>query len=87
MRQAAFICRRVDAPLQAPGVLVARSLLRALVNLSPLFHELDCLRFHALLQGLDIRDPLLRGIFTDVLGDLHRTEVRAAHRAEMRDFG
>src|SRR6267154_3438062 len=63
------------------------SFLRALVNLRALLHELDRLRFHALLQRLDIRYPLLRRIFTDVLGDLHRAEVRAAHRAEMRDFG
>jgi hypothetical protein len=66
---------------------VACSFLRTLVDLSALFHELDRLRFHALLQRLDVRYPLLRRIFTNVLGDLHRTEVRAAHRAEMRDFG
>ena len=83
MRQAVLFVTANASPSQAAGAVF----LGALVNLRALFHELDRLRFHALLQRLDIRYPLLRRIFTDVLGDLHRTEVRTAHRAEMRDFG
>src|SRR4051812_18563573 len=57
-----------------------------LVNLSAFLHELYRLHFHAFLQRFVVGDALLRGELAYVLRDLHRAEVRAAHRAEMRDL-
>jgi hypothetical protein len=38
-------------------------------------------------QRLGLAHPLCRGELPHFLGDLHRAEMRAAHRAEMRHFG
>jgi hypothetical protein len=42
---------------------------------------------HALLQRLFLGDALFGGVFADVFGDLHRAEMRTAHRAEVRGSG
>src|ERR1700712_60325 len=57
-----------------------------LINLRAPLHELDRLRLHALLERLRIGDALLGRIVAHILRDLHRAEVRAAHRTEMRDL-
>ncbi|KGD50920.1 hypothetical protein DP43_4898 [Burkholderia pseudomallei] len=63
---------------------VRRSL--AVIDLRAALHELDRLHFHPLLQRVVFRHALLSGELAHVLRDLHRAEVRAAHRAEMRDL-
>src|SRR5574343_458610 len=57
------------------------------VNLRPRLDEFDGLGFHALLQRRCLVDALLRREFTNVLGNLHRAEVRTAHGAEVGDLG
>src|SRR3989454_6964639 len=37
-------------------------------------------------RGRLLRDAVLGGVVADVLGDLHRAEVRPAHRAEVGDL-
>src|SRR5713101_8020217 len=37
-------------------------------------------------RGCLLRDAVLGGVVADVLGDLHRAEVRPAHRAEVGDL-
>src|SRR5437667_9565359 len=37
-------------------------------------------------RGRLLRDAVLRGVVADVLGDLHRAEVRPAHRAEVGEL-
>ena len=49
--------------------------------------ELFALLLHAFLEGGLGRDALLGGHLAHVLGDLHRAEVRTAHRAEVRRLG
>src|SRR5690606_3147647 len=57
------------------------------VDLGALLDELNRLDLHALLEGLGLVQAFLGGVLAHVLGDLHRAEVRAAHRAEVRDLG
>src|SRR5574343_94481 len=57
------------------------------VNLRPRLDEFDGLGFHALLQRRCLVDALLRREFTHILRDLHRAEMRPAHRAEVGDLG
>jgi len=63
------------------------SLSRFRVNLRAFFHELFRLLFHPLFQRLFLGDALFGSVFADVLGDLHRAEMRAAHGAEVRGLG
>ena len=67
--------------------MVWRAPLHLVVHLRAGFDELDRLHFHALLQRFVCADALLFGEVAHVLGDFHRAEVRAAHRAEVRNFG
>src|ERR1043165_7749536 len=67
---------RTTAPRMAPLESQTNSNWR--VDLRPLLLELFGLSGHARLR---------RGIVPDVLGDLHRAELWAAHRAEVRDLG
>ena len=46
--------------------------------------ELGGLFAHTLLQDLVLGVAFFGGVFSDVLGDFHRAEVRAAHTAEVR---
>src|SRR3712207_5797825 len=57
-----------------------------LINLRPTLLELARLLRHSALQRLVLGQPLLLGILAHVLRDLHRAEVRAAHRAEVREL-
>ena len=57
------------------------------VDLRALLHELDRLFFHAFRQRFARAHALLVGVIAHVLGDLHRAEMRAAHRAEVGDLG
>jgi len=56
------------------------------IQLSALLHKRFRLLLHAFAErGLFIH-ALLRGEVAHVLGDFHRAETRAAHRAEVRDL-
>src|SRR5688500_2436972 len=67
----------------APGLT---SLL--VVNLRPVLLEWLRLLLHSPLERfLLVGKPLLRGIVAHVLRDFHRAEMRAAHRAEVRELG
>ena len=57
------------------------------VQAPPGFLELLGLGRHALRQRLALCHAFLRGKLAHFLRDLHRTELGAAHGAEMRDFG
>src|SRR5262245_30122113 len=59
---------------------------RFCVNLRPLLHKLPTLLFHPNLQRICIRDPMRRGILPYILRDLHRAEMWAAHRTEVREL-
>src|SRR5271165_934315 len=62
----------------------SRSFCRADVDVAAAFAELPRLGPHTRLdRGLG-RQALLLGVPADVVGDLHRAELRAAHRAEVR---
>src|SRR5262245_565021 len=54
------------------------------VNLRAFFHKLLRFFFHAAFEGFFLGHALFGGVFADVFGDLHRTEMRAAHGAEVR---
>src|SRR6267378_2463786 len=56
------------------------------VDLATFLYELDRLRFHAFREGRLLVDANLRRVIADVLRNLHRTKMRAAHRAEMREL-
>src|SRR4029077_4367707 len=58
-----------------------------LVDLGALLHELDRLLLHALFQRALLGQTLLLGVFAHVLRDLHRAEMRTAHRAEVSELG
>src|SRR5688572_17382356 len=62
------------------------SILYARVDFPALLREFLGLFLHAFLQRLRLRDALLLRVFAHVLRDFHRAEVRAAHRAEMREL-
>src|SRR5581483_4660337 len=57
------------------------------VNLGALLLELAGLLLHALGQRRLLVHALPGGVVAHVLGDLHRAEVRAAHRAEVGQLG
>src|SRR5262249_26832082 len=74
------------AALRAARAAARARSLGARVELAALAHELDRLFLHPLLQrGLRVDAELAR-VVAHVLGDLHRTEVRPAHRAEVRQL-
>src|SRR5436853_6856319 len=56
------------------------------VNLRAGLLELFGLFAQARFQRHDFTHLLLRGVLADFLGDLHRAEMRAAHRAEVRQL-
>ena len=56
------------------------------IQLAALLHEFHRLLFHAFIERGLLVHALLRGEVAHVLGDFHRAETRAAHRAEMRDL-
>ena len=55
----------------------------ALIDFGPFSDELDCFFLHSLLQRFVGRESLLLRILAHVLRDLHRAEVRTAHRTEV----
>jgi len=57
------------------------------VDLSALFGEFIGFLLHSPLECFGLGYPLLFRIFAHVLGYAHGTEMRAAHAAEMSDFG
>src|SRR5439155_26128417 len=57
------------------------------IEIGSSFPELLRLFPHADLDGLLFIKLLLRGIITDILRDLHRAEMGATHRTEVRDLG
>src|ERR671918_2158029 len=57
------------------------------IDLSPFLAELLGLFAHPLFERLGLFKPFLFGIIPHVLGDPHGTEVRPAHRAEVRNLG
>ena len=59
----------------------------AVINFAACFDKLSRLLAHSGRERLVIREALLLSVFADVLRDLHRAEMRAAHRAEMGEFG
>src|SRR6476620_3548871 len=59
---------------------------RSAVNFCTGFSKFLRLFFHAESQGAMLVQLLLRGIFPDILRNLHRAEMRPAHGAEMRDL-
>src|SRR5262245_6560115 len=56
---------------------------RFCVNLCSLLHKLPRLLIHSHLQSIRIRHTMGLRVFADILGDLHRTEMWAAHGAEV----
>src|SRR5579875_798443 len=62
----------------------SRGLSGRTIDVATGFAELARLFFHALGQRLGLADTVCACVVAHVLGDLHRTEFRAAHRAEMR---
>src|SRR5882762_717345 len=56
------------------------------VNLSAFLYKLLRFFFHAALERFLFFHALLGGIFSDVFGDFHRTEVRTAHAAEVSEL-
>src|SRR5262245_20915059 len=66
-----------------PASTLGRSL-KFGVELPAGLDELPGLLLHPFLERLVLGHPLFCSIFADVLGDFHRTEVRPAHRAEVR---
>src|SRR5215212_2529621 len=58
----------------------------SLINLRSCCDELRSLLFHTLLQSRLLVQFFLRGVLAHVLRDLHGAEVRAAHRAEVREL-
>src|SRR5205809_3884231 len=61
--------------------------LHMLVDFSTSSHELFGFFFHSNLQRRLFVDLFLRGVFADVLRDLHGAEMWAAHGTEMRELG
>jgi len=57
------------------------------VNLATLLYEFDRLLLHTLLKRIVVGHAVLLGVIANVLGNLHRTKMRPAHRAEMRHLG
>src|SRR5437660_1084653 len=59
---------------------------RFCVNLCALLHKLARFLFHSARQRLFLFEALRRRVLPHVLRDLHRTKMRAAHRAEVREL-
>src|SRR5690606_24188748 len=72
------------APAATAGCGAARAGGSALpVHLRALLAELGRFGGHALLQRAGFVQAVFGGVVAHVLGDLHRAEVRAAHRTEV----
>src|SRR3989442_11810707 len=79
--------RRARSPVCACTWRLCDALLRPPVDLSAALPELFRLLPKPLRdRGRLLRDAVLGGVVADVLGDLHRAEVGAAHGAEVRDL-
>ena len=63
-----------------------RGLLRS-VKFRSLLEKLPGLLLQSPRERGFLVQPLLGGVFPDVLGDFHRAEMRAAHAAEVGDLG
>src|SRR5689334_16944299 len=59
----------------------------ALIKLCAGGDELGGLLLHPFGEGGLLVELVLRGVVPDLLCNLHRAEVRAAHRAEVRELG
>src|SRR5262245_3750852 len=59
---------------------------RFCVNLRPTLHKLPAFLFHPDLQRIRIRPTMCRRIFPNVLSNLHRAEMWAAHGTEVREL-
>ena len=72
-----------------PGVLVfyVQQYLLLFVDFGAVLDELDGLGLHTGFECFGLVDFLSRSVLAHVLRDLHRAEVRAAHRAEVSDLG
>src|SRR5439155_3721279 len=57
------------------------------IDLGPLLFKLLSLLAHASFERLGVIETLLRRVLAHILGDLHGSEVRTTHRAEMGQFG
>src|SRR5215471_1416621 len=57
------------------------------INLRPGLFEFVSLFLEPALNRYQLVDLLLRGIVPHLLGDLHRAEVRTAHRTKVRELG
>jgi hypothetical protein len=57
------------------------------INSRAFFQELLGFFFHAFSQGFFFLYAFFIGVISYILTDFHRAEVRAAHRAKVRDFG
>src|SRR6185437_8896287 len=62
---------------------IARRSIRP-IEFTALLAEFACLLGHAFVQDFRFAEAMLARVVAHVLGDLHRTELRPAHRAEMR---
>src|ERR1700694_1894305 len=82
----AEVCSSLRRCLSMGSSFIAGAL-RPAIDFAAALHELDGLGFHALRQRFLLRNALRLGILPHVLRDLHRAEVRAAHRAEVRQLG
>src|ERR1700722_12983791 len=56
------------------------------VDFSAACAEFGCLGLHALAQRVGVADTMLLRVIAHILCDLHRAEVRTAHRTEMREL-
>ena len=65
---------------------VDRGDFRLLVDFAPALHKFHSFGLHAFSRGLGLGDAPGGGVVADVLGDLHGTEVRTAHGAEVGDL-
>src|SRR5450830_2121031 len=57
------------------------------IQLGAILDEFNGFHFHAFFQRRIVRDADAGRVFAHFLGDLHRTEMGAAHGAEMRHLG
>ena len=67
-----------------PAPAISKS--RLPVNIPALLHKLYRLLFHTFAECGLLVYAFFRGEVAHVLGDFHRAETRAAHRAEVRDL-
>src|SRR6266513_2298126 len=78
------ICRVMSRSRNGAVHLFAMVSLVLLIKFQARLLELFRLLLHADLEGGLLVHRLLLGVLADVLGDLHRAEMRTAHRAEVR---